>query len=176
MRLLITCVPSSVGVEGHTSTVAIPPTSTLSELPTITSHTSTTALHPTFTMVLYSSTSITSSQLPTISAHTGTIVLRPTSTPITPTHLPTITSHSNELIVVGVVLIVLVCGVIVVLGVGVWRWRRGKMQVNRCEGRVEAINRTSAEDSMEYNPMYRPQNQQESKPSVRQPRGCSTSR
>ena len=166
MRLLVTCVPSSVGVEGHTSTAATPPTSTLSELPTITSHTSTVVPPPIST----------SSQLPTISAHTGTIVLRPTSTPITPTHLPTITSHSNELIVVGVVLIVLVCGVIVVLGVGVWRWRRGRMQVNRCEGRVEVINRTSAEDSMEYNPMYRPQNQQESKPSVRQPRGCSTCR
>ena len=166
-------------MEGHTSTVVTPPTSTPSQLPTITTRNSTTALHPTFTMVLYSTTPITPSQLPTISAHTGTIVLRPTSTPITPTHFPTITSHSNELIVVGVVLTVLVCGVIVVLGVGVWRWkrgRRGRMQVNRCEGRVEAINRTSAEDSMEYNPMYRPQNQQESKPSVCQPRGCSTSR
>ena len=67
-------------------------------------------------------------------------------------------------------LIVVVCVVIVVVGVGMWRWwrgRRGRMQVNRCEGKVEAINRTSAEDSMEYNPMYRPQNQQESKPSVR---------
>ena len=168
-------MPSSVGTEGHTITVATPPTSTPSQLPTITAHNSTTALHPTFTMVL----PITPSQLPTITAHTSTIILRPTSTPITPTHSPTITSHNNELIVVGVVLIVVVCVVTVVLVVGVWRWRRwrrGRMQVNRCEGRVEAINRTSAEDSMEYNPMYRPQNQQESKPSVRLPRGCSTSR
>ena len=111
---------------------------------------------------------ITLSQLPTTFGYTSTIVFRPTSTPVTPTHTPTITSHSNELmVVVGVVLIVVVCVVIVVLGVGVWRWRRGKrgrMQVDGSGSRTEAVNKVSAEDSMEYNPMYRPQNQQESKP------------
>ena len=115
---------------------------------------------------------ITLSQLPTTFGYTSTIVLHPTSTPITPTHTPTITSHSNELMaVVGVVLIVVVCVVTVVLGVGLWRWRRGKrgrMQVDGSESRTEAVNKASAEDSMEYNPMYRPQNQQESKLSAPQ--------
>ena len=163
-------------ITSHTSTTAISPTSTPSQPSTIIAHSNSIAFHPTSIMVLYSTPShlptITLSQLPTTFGYTSAIVLHATSTPITPTHTPTITSHSNELmVVVGVVLIVVVCVVIVVLGVGVWRWRRrrGRMQVDGSGSRMEAVNKVSAEDSMEYNPMYQPQNQQESKPSAPQP-------
>ena len=55
---------------------------------------------------------------------------------------------------------------IAVLGVHKWRRRRGRKggaELDQCGSRVEAINRTAAEQGMEYNPMYQPQNPQESK-------------
>ena len=62
-------------------------------------------------------------------------------------------------------LIAVVVTAITVLGVHIWRrrGRRGGAELDQCGSRVEAVNRTSVEESMEYNPMYRPQNPQESK-------------
>ena len=93
---------------------------------------------------------------------------------ITPSNLPTTLSHTDgsvtSLLAVSVVVCLMLIAVVVVaiavLGVHKWRRRRGRRggaELDQCGSRVEAINRTALEQSMEYSPMYRPQNPQESK-------------